>query len=62
MTREHKNLSRNGLYIDPAFTVANAANLSRDLNFDGTIEGSVVGQGFAFVPDTLKIHVDDTVR
>ena len=44
VTQEHNNLSRDGLYIDPAFTAANAANLTRDLNFNGTISGNVYAQ------------------
>ena len=44
VTQEHNNLSRDGLYIDSAFTPANAANLTRDLNFDGTIVGHVYAQ------------------
>ncbi len=44
VTQEHNNLSRNGLYIDAAFTPANAANLTRDMNFDGTISGNVYAQ------------------
>jgi len=44
VTQEHNNLSRDGLYIDAAFTPANAANLTRDLNFDGTIVGHVYAQ------------------
>jgi hypothetical protein len=36
VTQEHNHLSRDGLYIDSAFTPANAANLMRDLGFDGT--------------------------
>jgi hypothetical protein len=44
VTQEHNNLSRDGLYIDPAFTPANAANLTRDLNFNGTISGNVYAQ------------------
>src|SRR6058998_2980954 len=44
VTQEHNNLSRDGLYIDDAFTPANAANLTRDLNFDGTIAGHVYAQ------------------
>src|SRR5580704_2226106 len=42
--QEHNNLSRDGLYIDPAFTAASAANLTRDLNFDGAISGNVYAQ------------------
>jgi len=44
VTQEHNNLSRDGLYIDSAFTPANAANLTRDLNFDGTVVGNVYAQ------------------
>src|SRR5256714_10366806 len=44
VTQEHNNLSRDGLYIDSAFTSANAANLTRDMNFDGTISGHVYAQ------------------
>ena len=44
VTQEHNNLSRDGLYIDPAFTPASAANLRRDLNFNGTISGNVYAQ------------------
>src|SRR5580704_4681553 len=34
VTQEHNNPSRDGLYIDSAFTPSNAAKLTRDLNFD----------------------------
>jgi hypothetical protein len=44
VTQEHNHPSRDGLYIDAAFTPANAANLTRDLNFDGTIVGHVYAQ------------------
>ena len=44
VTQEHNNLFRDGLYVDPAFTLANAVNLTRDLNFDGTISGNVYAQ------------------
>jgi hypothetical protein len=37
VTQEHNHLSRDGLYIDSAFTRCAAANARRDLNFDGTI-------------------------
>jgi hypothetical protein len=40
----HNHASRDGLYIDPAFTQSAAANLSRDLNFDGTISGDAYAQ------------------
>ena len=36
VTQKNNNPSRDGLYIDPLFTPGNAANLVRDLNFDGT--------------------------
>ena len=44
VTQKNNNPSRDGLYIDPAFTPGNAANLVRDLNFDGTIVGNVHAQ------------------
>ena len=44
VTQEHNNLSRDGLFVDPAFAPANAANLIRDLNFNGTISGNVYAQ------------------
>src|SRR6266480_2912370 len=44
VTQQHNNLSRDGLYIDSAFTPANAANLTRNLNFNGTIAGNVYAQ------------------
>ena len=44
VTQHHNHDSRDGLYIDPAFTQANAANVTRDLNFTGTIVGNVYAQ------------------
>src|SRR6476660_2236323 len=44
VTQEHNNLSRDGVYIDAAFTPVAAAGLTRDLNFDGTIIGNVYAQ------------------
>ena len=44
VTQQHNNLSRDGVYIDLTFTPANAANLTRDLNFNGTISGNVYAQ------------------
>jgi cell division septation protein DedD len=44
VTQEHNNPSRDGLYIDAAFTPSNAANLTRDMGFDGTISGNVYAQ------------------
>src|SRR5882672_925560 len=44
VTEFHNHASRDGLYIDSAFTPTAAANLTRDLSFDGTIEGVVYAQ------------------
>jgi PQQ enzyme repeat len=44
VTQFHNHSSRDGLYVDSAFTQGAAANLARDLNFDGTIVGSVYAQ------------------
>src|SRR5271154_5987585 len=44
VTQHHNDLARNGLYIDPAFTTANAAGLTRDLGFNGAIVGQVYAQ------------------
>jgi hypothetical protein len=44
VTQHHNHLSRDGLYIDPAFTPANAAKLTRDLSFDGSVSGQVYAQ------------------
>jgi hypothetical protein len=44
VTQEHNNPSRDGVYIDGAFTPSAAANLTRDLNFNGTISGAVYAQ------------------
>ena len=44
VTQHHNNPSRDGLYIDPAFTQAAAVNLTRDLGFNGTIVGNVYAQ------------------
>ena len=44
VTQEHNHLSRDGLYIDSAFTRSAAANVKRDLNFNGTISGNVYTQ------------------
>src|SRR5213595_3379444 len=46
VTQEHNNPSRDGVYIDPAFRSSAAANLTRDLDFDGTISGNVYAQPF----------------
>jgi len=44
VTQFHNHSSRDGLYIDSAFTQSAAANLTRDLNFDGTIVGNIYAQ------------------
>src|SRR5215467_5187109 len=44
VTQFHNHESRDGLYIDSVFTQSAAANLTRDLNFDGTIVGNVYAQ------------------
>jgi hypothetical protein len=44
VTQFHNHDSRDGLYIDSAFTPGAAANLTRDVNFDGTIAGNVYAQ------------------
>jgi hypothetical protein len=44
VTQYHNHASRDGLYVDPAFTQRAAANLTRDLTFDGTIAGDVYAQ------------------
>ncbi len=44
ITQHHNHASRDSLYIESAFTPAAAANLTRDLSFDGTIVGNVYAQ------------------
>jgi hypothetical protein len=44
VTQYHNHGTRDGLYVDSAFTPSAAANLARDLNFDGTINGNVFAQ------------------
>src|SRR5436189_3464534 len=44
VTQYHNHSSRDGLYVDSAFTQSAAANLTRDLGFDGTIVGNVYAQ------------------
>ena len=44
VTQFHNHDSRDGLYVDSAFAPSGAANLTRDLNFDGTIVGNVYAQ------------------
>ena len=44
VTQFHNHESRDGLYIDSAFTQSAAVNLARDLNFNGAIVGNVYAQ------------------
>ena len=44
VTQFHNHDSRDGVYVDSAFTQSAAANVTRDLNFDGTIVGAVYAQ------------------
>ena len=44
VTQFHNHESRHGLYIDSAITQSAVVNLTRDLNFDGTIVGNVYAQ------------------
>jgi hypothetical protein len=44
VTQEHNHLSRDGLYIDSAFTRSAAVYVKRNLNFNGTISGNVYAQ------------------
>jgi outer membrane protein assembly factor BamB len=44
VTQFHNHGTRDGLYIDSAFTPVAAANLTRDLDFNGTIVGNVFAQ------------------
>jgi outer membrane protein assembly factor BamB len=44
VTQFHNNPTRDGLHIDSAFTQGAAANLTRDLNFNGAITGAVYAQ------------------
>ena len=44
VTQHHKHDSRDGLYIDAAFTQTAAAGLKRDLAFSGSIAGNVYAQ------------------
>lgn len=44
VTQEHSNLSRDGVYVDSAFTATAAASLARDTNFNGAITGNVLAQ------------------
>jgi PQQ enzyme repeat len=44
VTQYHNHESRDGLYIDPAFTRTAAAALKRDTNFTGNVSGNIYAQ------------------
>ena len=44
VTQKNNNPSRDGHYIDAAFTPGNAANLTRDMGFNGAVVGNVHAQ------------------
>jgi hypothetical protein len=44
----HKSLSRDGLYVDAAFTKASAAKIHRDTTFQATIQGPTFAQPLYF--------------
>jgi len=44
VTQYHNHESRDGLYIDPAFTRTAAAGLKRNTNFLGTVSGNIYAQ------------------
>ena len=44
VTQKNNNPSRDGHYIDAAFTPGNAANLTRDTGFNGAVVGNVHAQ------------------
>src|SRR5260370_38894836 len=44
VAEHHNHDTRDGRYIDPAFTPAAAAGLKRDTNFSGVIRGNVYAQ------------------
>ena len=44
VTQKNNNPSRDGHYIDAAFTPDNAANLTRDMGFNGAVVGNVHAQ------------------
>ena len=49
VTQHHNHDSRDGLYLDPLFTQAAAANITRDLGFNGTISGNVYASRFTSI-------------
>ena len=42
--QHHKNATRDGFYVDSAFTKAASAGLTRDTTFDGTVTGAMYSQ------------------
>ena len=44
VVQHHNHSTRDGLYVDPAFTTNAAAHLERDTNFNGAIVGNVYAQ------------------
>jgi len=44
----HRNLSRDGLYVDPAFTKAAAVRIHKDTTFNATIAGATFAQPLYF--------------
>lgn len=44
VTQHHNHATRDGLYIEPAFTLSAAGNLRRDLTFNGTVSGNIYAQ------------------
>jgi hypothetical protein len=46
--QHHKNLSRDGLYVDPAFTKVKAAMIHKDANFTAVIQGATYAQPLYF--------------
>ncbi|MGH7971108.1 MAG: hypothetical protein ACREIC_20490 [Limisphaerales bacterium] len=44
VTQHHNNSSRDGVYVDAAFTSTLVSGLKRDTNFDGRINGNVYAQ------------------
>ncbi|HEX3990403.1 MAG TPA: hypothetical protein VHX39_04440, partial [Acetobacteraceae bacterium] len=67
VTQFHNHYTRDGLYVDSHFTTAAAAGLTRDLNFNGTISGSVRAQplyisgGPGGVPMIIAVTESDNV-
>jgi hypothetical protein len=44
VTQHHNHYTRDGLYIDAAFTYSAVTNLTRDVSFNGAISGNVYAQ------------------